>query len=96
MYQRKVGVDMLNAVKSVLADVSSVSPLSEQKAIVLTACLIQSDTMTVRSTSTGNFLDFFHSKVKVSICESAYVLSIRKKFGSYRNRPETNKILQVI
>ena len=32
MYQRKVDVDMLNAVKSVLADVSSVSPLSEQRA----------------------------------------------------------------
>ena len=31
MYQRKVDVDMLNAVKSVLADVSSVSPSSEQK-----------------------------------------------------------------
>ena len=31
MYQRKVGVYMLNAVKSVLADVSSVSPWSEQK-----------------------------------------------------------------
>ena len=33
MYQRKVmlcGVDMLNAVKSVLADVSSVSSSSEQ------------------------------------------------------------------
>ena len=26
MYQRKVDVDMLNAVKSVLADVSSISP----------------------------------------------------------------------
>ena len=32
MYQRKVGVDMLNAVKSVLADVSSVSPSSEERA----------------------------------------------------------------
>ena len=32
MYQRKVDVDMLNAIKSVLADVSSVSPSSEQKA----------------------------------------------------------------
>ena len=31
MYQHKVDVDMLNAVKSVLADVSSVSPSSEQK-----------------------------------------------------------------
>ena len=31
MYQRKVDVDMLNAVKSKLADVSSVSPSSEQK-----------------------------------------------------------------
>ena len=31
MCQRKVDVDMLNAVKSVLADVSSVSPLSEQR-----------------------------------------------------------------
>ena len=31
MYQRKVDVDMLNAVKGVLADVSSVSPSSEQR-----------------------------------------------------------------
>ena len=31
MYQRKVDVDMLNAVKSVLADVSSVNPSSKQK-----------------------------------------------------------------
>ena len=31
MYQREVDVDMLNAVKSVLADVSSVSPSSEQR-----------------------------------------------------------------
>ena len=30
MYQRKVDVDMLNAVKSVLADILSISPLSEQ------------------------------------------------------------------
>ena len=29
MYQRKVDVDMRNAVKSALADVSSVSPSSE-------------------------------------------------------------------
>ena len=33
MYQRKVDVDMLNAVKSVLADVLSVGPLSEQKVL---------------------------------------------------------------
>ena len=33
MYQRKVDVDMLNAAKSVLADVSSVSPSSEQRNI---------------------------------------------------------------
>ena len=31
MYQRKVDVDMLNAVNSVLAEVSSVSPSSEQR-----------------------------------------------------------------
>ena len=31
MYQHKVDVDMLNAIKSVLAEVSSVSPSSEQK-----------------------------------------------------------------
>ena len=31
MYQCNVDVDMLNAVKSVLADVSSVSPSSEQR-----------------------------------------------------------------
>ena len=30
MYQRKVDVDMLNAVKSVWADISSISPSSEQ------------------------------------------------------------------
>ena len=32
MYQRKVGVDMLNTIKIVLADVSSVSDSSEQNA----------------------------------------------------------------
>ena len=32
MYQRMVDVDMLNTVKSVLADVSSVIPSSEQRA----------------------------------------------------------------
>ena len=31
MYQLKVGVDMLNAVKCVLAEVSSISPSSKQK-----------------------------------------------------------------
>ena len=31
MYPHKVYVDMLNAVKSVLADVSSISPSSEQR-----------------------------------------------------------------
>ena len=34
MYQRNVDVDMLNAVKSVLADVSSVSPPSEYLILV--------------------------------------------------------------
>ena len=36
MCQRKVDVDMLNAVKIMLADVSSVSPSSEQKLFALT------------------------------------------------------------
>ena len=31
MYQPEVDVDMLNAIKSLLADVSSVSPSSEQR-----------------------------------------------------------------
>ena len=31
MYQRKVDADMLNAVNSVLADISSISPSSEQR-----------------------------------------------------------------
>ena len=31
MYQRKIDVDMLNVVNSVLADVSNVSPSSEQR-----------------------------------------------------------------
>ena len=35
IYQCKVDVDMLNAVKSVLADISSVSPSSEQRYIPL-------------------------------------------------------------
>ena len=34
MYQRKVDVDTLNAVKSMWADVSSVSPSSEQRLTV--------------------------------------------------------------
>ena len=33
MYQHEVDKDMLNAIKSVLADVSSISPSSEQKAL---------------------------------------------------------------
>ena len=33
MYQGKVDVDMLNSIKSVLADVSSVIPSSEQRLI---------------------------------------------------------------
>ena len=45
MYQRKVDVDnMLNAVKSVLTDVSSVSFSSEQRAL----CGVQPSTSTVR------------------------------------------------
>ena len=45
MYQRKVDVDMPNAVKNMLADISSVSPSSEQRKDVtqltkkLCACL---------------------------------------------------------
>ena len=35
MYQCKVDVDMLNAVKSVLADISSVSPSSEQLILIV-------------------------------------------------------------
>ena len=35
MYQRKVDVDMLNAVVCVLADVSSVSPSSEQRTFTM-------------------------------------------------------------
>ena len=31
MYQREVDVDMLNAVKSLLADVSNINPSSEQR-----------------------------------------------------------------
>ena len=31
MYQREVDVDMLNAVKSLLADVLNISPSSEQR-----------------------------------------------------------------
>ena len=46
MYQRKVDVDMLNAVKSVLADVSSVSPSSEMSANTLfTAFSISKSTL---------------------------------------------------
>ena len=37
MYQRKVDVDMLNAVKSVLAHVLNMSPSSEQRAESLRA-----------------------------------------------------------
>ena len=40
MYQREVDVDMLNAVKSVLADILSISPLSEQRAFCLVIFLL--------------------------------------------------------
>ena len=45
MYQHKLDVDMLNAVKSVLADVLSVSPSSEQS---FTATLMQTKTSSHR------------------------------------------------
>ena len=35
MYQREVDVDVLDAVKSLLTDVSSVGPSSEQSALAL-------------------------------------------------------------
>ena len=35
MYQRKIDVDMLNAVKSMLADVSNVSPLCSDEGLTL-------------------------------------------------------------
>ena len=38
MYQRKVDVDMLNAVKSMFADVSSISPSSEQTQGLCSVC----------------------------------------------------------
>ena len=47
MYQRKVDVDMLNTVKSVLAEVSSVSPSSEQRKL-------SSYDFRLRSCSIGN------------------------------------------
>ena len=45
MYQRKVDVDMLEAVRSVLADVSSVSPSSEQRTL---KCLKHQPTHSLR------------------------------------------------
>ena len=39
MYQREVDLDMLNAVKIKLADVSSVSPSSEQRVKSVRLCL---------------------------------------------------------
>ena len=40
MYQGKVDVDMLNATKSVLADVSGVNPSSEQTSGFQLSCAI--------------------------------------------------------
>ena len=45
MYQRKVDVDMLNAVKSFLADVSSISPSSEQRRLRAKARNISQQTL---------------------------------------------------
>ena len=38
MYQRKVDVDMLNAVKRMLADILSISSSSEQRAVAIIHC----------------------------------------------------------
>ena len=38
MYEREVAVDMLNVVKSLLADVSSVSPSSERRCFLFLLC----------------------------------------------------------
>ena len=40
MYQRKVDVDMLNAVESVLADVSSVKPSSKHQEVIFTIVVV--------------------------------------------------------
>ena len=53
MYQAKVDVDMLNAIKSVLAGVSSVSPWSEQKDEGLMLEISASTLFTVFSISTS-------------------------------------------
>ena len=51
MYQRKVDVDMLNAVKSVLADVLSVSPSSEQTRENFNYCVVVEDIQNVHNNS---------------------------------------------
>ena len=49
MYQRKVDVDMLNPVKIKLADVSSVSPSSEQRSNITNTNIT---TITTNNTNT--------------------------------------------
>ena len=61
MYQRKVDVDMLNAVKSMLADVSSVRPSSEQSSMFLPRLTILFQEIVLL----GNFT--FHLKGVVGI-----------------------------
>ena len=51
LYQRKVDVDILNAVKSVLADVLSVSPLSEQRRENFNYCVVVEDIQNVQNNS---------------------------------------------
>ena len=57
IYQRKVDVDMLNAVKSLLADISRVSPSSEQKNIYMVTVVLL--TVTTCQVTQLN-IDIFH------------------------------------
>ena len=56
MYQRKIDVEMLNAVKSVLADVSSVSPSSDQKLIRCLLVLVWREVYMIMTTFSLLFL----------------------------------------
>ena len=72
MYQRKVGVDVLNAVKSVLADVSSICPSSEQRAKRRAKRALRSDEGTTLETSANTLYGVQHIHINLTLIHCTF------------------------
>ena len=88
MYERNVDVDMLNAVESVLADVSSVRPSSEQRTKSVRA--LCSDEGLTLETSANTLYCVQHIHINLTLIHCTYsniVLQVVQAQGKARSVP---------